>query len=145
MDGKFDSILLDRDISKNLGVNYANDVTPTDEEYDKIIVEKRPNDDDEVIDNYLNMNLIFDVGTNDECRGTMVKRSWGLDGRVISFPHNDPFFETREYKIYLTDGTRDKYTANLITENMYVQVDDKGHQFQLLGEIQDHSKDGMAI
>ena len=28
---------------------------------------------------------------------------------------------------------------------MYAQVDDEGHQFQLLAEIQDHHKDETAI
>ena len=28
---------------------------------------------------------------------------------------------------------------------MYAQVDDKGHQFQLLAEINDHRKDGEEI
>ena len=40
---------------------------------------------------------------------------------------------------------RDKYAANIIAQNMYEQVDDKGYQFQLLAEIQDHWKDRMAI
>ena len=38
VDGKFDFILLDEDLSKKLGVNYASGVTPTDEEYDTMIV-----------------------------------------------------------------------------------------------------------
>ena len=41
--------------------------------------------------------------------------------------------------------TQDKYNANLIAENMYVQVDDKGRHFQLLAETQDHRKDGTEI
>ena len=77
------------------------------------------------------MNLIFDVGTNNECCGTMVKRSWGLDGIEIGSSHNNPFFDTRDYDIEFTNGTRDKYTENLIVENMYAHVDDKGHQSQL--------------
>ena len=63
----------------------------------------------------------------------------------ILFLYTNPFFDTREFEIEFTDGTRDEYTANLIAENMYVQVDDKGHQFQLHAEIQVHWKDGMAI
>ena len=67
-----------------------------------------------MINDYLNMNLIFDVGTNDECRGTMVKRSWGLDGRVIGRSQTNPFFDTLEYEIEFTYGTQDKSSANLI-------------------------------
>ena len=38
MDGKFDLILPNKDLRKNLGVNYASGVTPTDEEYNEMIV-----------------------------------------------------------------------------------------------------------
>ena len=91
------------------------------------------------------MNLIFDVGTNNDRCGTLVNRSQGLDGRSIDLLHTNSLFDTREYDIYFTDGTQYKYDENLITENMYAQVDVKGHQFQLLAEIQDHWKDGTVI
>ena len=55
MDGKFDFILPDKDLSEKLGVNYASGVTPTDEEYDDIIFLGKTNYEDEVIDKYLNM------------------------------------------------------------------------------------------
>ena len=93
-----------------------------------------------MIDKYLNMNLIFDVGTNDEHRGTMVKSSQGTYGRYIGQLHTNSFFDTREYEIYFTYRTQDKYATNVIADNMYEQVDDKGCQFQLLVEIQDHRK-----
>ena len=89
--------------------------------------------------------MIFDVGTKNERRGTVVKRSQGLDGRAIDTSHTNPLFDTCEYEIEFTDGTRDKYAANLIAENIYTHMDDEGHQFQLLAEIQDHRKDGTAI
>ena len=73
VDGKFDLILTDEDLSGNLGVNYYSGVMPTDDEYDGMVVKGRPNDKDEVIDKYLNMNLIFDVRTNSERCGTAVK------------------------------------------------------------------------
>ena len=43
------------------------------------------------------------------------------------------------------DGTHEKYQANVITENMYAQVDDEGNEFLLLDEITDHRSDGSAI
>jgi hypothetical protein len=39
----------------------------------------------------------------------------------------------------------EKDAVNVIAENMYAQVDDEGNMFQLLLEIMDHKKDGMAI
>ena len=75
----------------------------------------------------------------------MSKRSWGLDEEPIGHAHPNPLFDTREYEIEFTDGTREKYLANVIAENMYAQVDDEGHQYLLLQEIMDHQKDHSAV
>ena len=45
-------------------------VAPTSEEYDDMIVDKWPEDDDEeAIDKYLNVELILGFRTNDKCHG----------------------------------------------------------------------------
>jgi hypothetical protein len=54
-------------------------------------------------------------------------------------------FDSREYEIEFADGTRDKYQANVIAENMFAQVDSEGNQFLLLQEVTDHKKDHSAI
>ncbi|MCK7580946.1 MAG: hypothetical protein MZV65_38600 [Chromatiales bacterium] len=79
-------------------------------------------------------------------RGRVVKRSWGLDNKPIGHAHANPMFDTQEYEIEFTDGTHEKYQANVIAENMYAQVDSKGNQFLLLlQEITDHKRDNSAI
>jgi hypothetical protein len=75
----------------------------------------------------------------------VVKQSKGISGDPISRAHSNPFFNTREYNVEFTDGTTEKYAANVIAENMYAQVDDEGNMFQLLLEIMNHKKDGTAI
>ena len=135
MDGKFDFIIPEEDLIRNLGVKYASNVMSTDEEYDDTIVKGWPNDEDEVINKYLNINLIFDIVTNNKRCRTVVKRLRVLYGIVIGRSHANPLFYTFEYDIEFTDGTQDNYTANLIAENLYAQVYDEGHQFQLLAEI----------
>ena len=37
LDGKFDFILTDKDLSKNIGVNYDSGIITTDEDYDDMI------------------------------------------------------------------------------------------------------------
>ena len=123
----------------------AEGVTPTEEEYGDMLVEERPDEDDEAIDKYLNMELTLGVGTDDERRGRVVKRSKGIGGEPIGRANANPFFDTREYEVEFTDGTTEKYAANVIADNMYAQVDDEGNMFQLLLEIMDHKKDGTAI
>jgi hypothetical protein len=60
--------------------------------------EERPEDDDEeAVDKYLNVELIMNMGTNDERSGRVIKRSRGLDNEPIGRAHANPLFDTREY------------------------------------------------
>ena len=69
----------------HLSIRHTNDLnTPTAAEYDDMHTDDRPDDDnDEAVDKYLNIELIMDVGSNDEQRGCVVKRSRGLDSEPI--------------------------------------------------------------
>ena len=87
----------------------------------------------------------MNMGTNDERCRCVVKRSQGLDGDPIGHAHVNPLFDTREYEVEFTDGTHERYQANVIAENMYAQVDDEVNQYLLLSEITDHKCDGSAI
>ena len=59
--------------------------------------------------------------------------------------HNNPLFDTREYEVEFTDGSQEKYQANIIAENMFAQVDSEGNQYLLLKEITNHKHDNSAI
>jgi hypothetical protein len=148
-DGEFNSINLDDladEYDQNPGVAYDKGIEPSLEDYADMIVEDRPEDDDEdAVNKFLNAELIFGVGTNDERRGRVVKRSRGLDGKPIGCAHSNVLFDFREYEVKFTDGSQEKYQANVIAENLYAQVDDEGRQFSVLEEIVDHSKDNMAV
>jgi hypothetical protein len=120
-------------------------IMPTGEEYGDMLVKERPEEDNEAIDKYLNMELTLGVGTDDKRWGRVVKQSEGIGGDPIGRAHSNPFFDMREYNVEFTDGTTEKYAANVIAENMYAQVDDEGNMFQLVLEIMDHKKDGTAI
>jgi TFIIF-interacting CTD phosphatase-like protein len=75
-----------------------------------------------------------------------VKRAKGLSGEPMGRAHTNPLFDTREYIVEFTDGTTENYFANVIAENMYLQIDAEGpHQYQLLQEIVDHRSDGSAV
>ena len=57
------------------------------------------------VDKYINMELIFDVGTDGERCGVVKKRSRGLDGRPIGRAHTNPMFDSREYEVEFGDGS----------------------------------------
>ena len=43
------------------------------------------------------------------------------------------------------DGTVEQYSANVIAENLYAQVDDEGHMEAMLKEIGGHRKGPNAV
>lgn len=147
-DGGYNEMYLD-DIDEddtNPGVTHELITTPPIEEYGDMIQEDRPDDDDEeAIDRYLDAELIFDAGSGEERFGRVVKRARGLEGEPIGRAHVNPLFDTREYEVEFTDGTREKYQANVIAENIFAQVDDEGRTHMVLEEIVDHVKDGSAV
>jgi len=69
-DGEFDSMYLDDladEYDQNPGVAYDKGIEPSLKDYGDMIVEDQPEDDDkDAVDKYLNAELIFGVGTNDE-------------------------------------------------------------------------------
>ena len=93
---------------------------PNGDEHGDMLVDERPDDDEEMIDKYLGMELIMDVGTNNERGARVVKRARTDDGKAIITAHSNPILDTHAYEIEFADGTRDKVTANIIAENMYV-------------------------
>jgi hypothetical protein len=100
---------------------------------------------DELLDKYLNAELIFDAGTGNEREGRVVKRAKGISGEPIGRAHANPLFNTREYVVEFTDGTTENYFANFIAECMYAHFDSEGNQYQLLSEITDHRSDNSAV
>jgi hypothetical protein len=85
--------------------------------------------DNELLDKYLNAELIFDLGTGNERKGRVVKRAKGTSGEPIGRAHSNPLFDTREYVVEFTDGSTENYFANVIAECMYAQVDSEVNQY----------------
>ena len=74
-EGEFKSMYLDDiDNDENPGVAYMHDEhTPSSEEYGNMNMDEWPEDDDEeAINKYLNIELIMNMGTNDERHGHVV-------------------------------------------------------------------------
>ena len=80
-----------------------------------------------------------------ERQGHVAKRSRLLDKEAVGNTHANPFFDTRYYNIEFTYGSVDNYTANVIAENMFAQVNDEGNQYLLMNDITDHRKNNTDI
>jgi len=77
--------------------------------------------------------------------GKVTRRAMNDQGHKIGNPHKNPLLDTREYDVELTDGTYQRYQANVIAENIFAQVDDDGRETLVLEEICGHRTDGNAI
>ena len=79
-----------------------------------------------VYDEYVGAKLIFDVRPDGTPRkGTVVKWLRGEDGRPIGWGHHNPLLDTRKYEVEV-EGIPHEFTANMIAENLYLQVDSEG-------------------
>jgi hypothetical protein len=107
-------MLEDLDDESN-GAMVEDGITPTEEEYDGMIVEECPEANDKVVvDRYLNMELWMGAGTDDERWGQVIKHAKCIGGEPVGHAHANPFFNTREYEVEFTNGTIEQYAANVI-------------------------------
>jgi hypothetical protein len=87
-----------------------------------MIQEPTPDVDDvETNDKYWNAEFIINRG-DEPIRVRVNKRD---SGNMIGQAHKNPMFDTREYECILDDGTIERYSANIIAENLYSQCDDE--------------------
>ena len=67
------------------------------------------------------------------------------DGNIVGTFKSKLILNTILYDVEFLDGTVKKYSANVISENMYSQVDYDGHTAGILDNIVDYSKDDTAV
>ena len=127
-------------------VNLAyGDNTPTDEDYGDMMLKDSCIEDDE-IDSYDKFIGAAELIIDGNKRATVLKqRMTNFDRRPLGTAHKNPMLDIQQYKIEYDDGTTDAYFANIITENLYSQVDDEGHQYLVIHEISDHRKNVTAL
>ena len=77
--------------------------------------------------------------------GRVKNRKRDHDGRLIGITNPNPVLNTAIYNIETPDGNIQEYTANVIAENLWNQVDDDGYDYSLNFEIIGHRKDDSAI
>ena len=100
-----------------------------------------------IVDNsaeYLNAEVILETDKGPQF-ARVVERARHPDGRKIGSPHRNPMLDTREYFLEFPDQLRERYSANVIAENLYSQCDSEGRRFNVLEEIVDHriTKDAL--
>ena len=53
--------------------------------------------------------------------------------------------DTRVYTVQFPDGSKDEYTANMIAESLYSNVDEEGNTLSMISGIIGHHKDESAV
>ena len=120
-------------------------IIPSDDEYGDMIHELAPDDDDHPdLDTYIHAQLMMEVG-GEQIQGRVIQRAKNDDGSKKGKAHKNPLFDTRAYMVEFKDGSVSEYTANIIAENIYSQVDEEGRSYSLLQEISGHRHDESAI
>jgi hypothetical protein len=75
----------------------------------------------------------------------VVKRSRDEEGELIGKSSKNPLLDTAYYEVQFEDGAVDRYSANIIAENIYSRVDDEGFDRLVLEEIIDHRSNEDAV
>ena len=96
-------------------------------------------------DNYINTELALDGG-GDQPEYARVKKGLKYNqGQPIVIAVDNPILDTRMYEVEYQDGHMAALAANLIAENLVVQVDEEGNRSVLFDEIVDVRKDGTQV
>jgi hypothetical protein len=77
--------------------------------------------------------------------GQVVSRKRDQDGNPVGRANANPIMDTRIYQVVFPDGDTAEYSANVIAECLYSQVDNKGNQYLLMDSIIDHKKTKDAV
>ena len=64
---------------------------------------------------------------------------------MIGKSNSNPLLDTSQYEVEFEDGSVEKYSANIIAEHIYAQLDDDGYTRMLMDEIVDHRSTPDAI
>ena len=76
---------------------------------------------------------------------TVIGRSKDGEGKYIGTYDKNPIVDTTVYDVMFEDGTVSQYSANIIAESIYSQVDEEGFRYQVLDHISDHRVDKTAL
>lgn len=97
----------------------------------------------EALDEYLSAELRLPHG-GDYAHARVTGRKRDSEGNPIGLRNANPILDTRVYEVEFPDGSTDAFSANIIAENLFSQIDDEGHAYQILKEITDHRKDDLT-
>ena len=97
-----------------------------------------------VTDHLIHAEVVMPKGENN-LLAKVIGRSKAEDGNTIGTYDENLMLNTLVHDVQFPDGTVKEYSANVIAENLYSQVDSNGHSHTLLESILDYKKDKSAV
>ena len=101
-------------------------------------------EDLELFDKYIGAEINLNRG-GQVLHGKVIGWKHDSAGNPVSRGANNPLLDTREYEVEFIDGSTEAYTANIVTEVMYSQVNEEGNSHVMLNEIINHHKNKAAV
>ena len=77
--------------------------------------------------------------------GIVHQRASNPDGKIEGEYDDNPLLNSHLYEVEFTDGSVREYSANLIAENILVQVDEDGYSLTTINAIIDHKQDPEIV
>ena len=102
-------------------------------------------DDIPDLDLYLAAEVLLPQNGERMQTARVISRSRDAEGNVIGKYNHNPILDTRVYDVMFPDGAVQQYSTNVIAENLYSQVDEEGHHYQLMEGIMMHRKNNSAV
>ena len=96
------------------------------------------------LDEYLTADVMLPHG-GESARAKIIGRTKDPHGNPIGLRNDNPILDTRYYDVEFPDGSTDSFTANLIAENLFSQIDDEGRSYQILKDIVGHQSNAKAL
>ena len=134
------------DASETDFVPYEDDEVESNEvpEMDPVDANGKPICEQPFYDRLIHAELTLPQG-EEMTNAKVLGRTKDLDGKGIGSYNENPILNTIIYDVEFPDGAVKQYSANMIAENMYAQVDSEGFRYDLLDEIIDFGTDGHAL
>ena len=100
--------------------------------------------DHDAYDKYIN-GIVYVPKGDEMVYGKVTRRKRDADGNLIGKSHPNPLLSTAVYSVAFDNGAVEAYSANIIAENLYAQVDEEGKEYCCIDEIVDHRHDATAV
>jgi hypothetical protein len=94
---------------------------------------------------YIAASILLPQGDEQKMAKVLRRRHDNKSGLPVGTQNANPILDTQQYEVEFPDGTTDTFTANLIAENLYSQIDNEGRTHQVMREITDPRKNKQAL